>query len=159
MDDLVRWLGEQLDTDAEAARAADVKEGDPAWWVSPVLADGDSYTVRSERDNAPIARVRRLYDDDGHTVVLDGRAVAEHIAAHDPARVLREIDAKRQLVKLHGRATLRAGGGAQYFDTTTVCRSCEPSYQVPELSWPCPTLRLLALPYADRPGYREEWRP
>jgi hypothetical protein len=25
--------------------------------------------------------------------------------------------------------------------------------------WPCLTLRLLALPYADRPGYREEWRP
>lgn len=25
--------------------------------------------------------------------------------------------------------------------------------------WPCTTLRLLALPYADRPGYRDEWRP
>lgn len=24
---------------------------------------------------------------------------------------------------------------------------------------PCSTLRLLALPYSDRPGYREEWRP
>lgn len=23
----------------------------------------------------------------------------------------------------------------------------------------CPVLRALALPYADRPGYREEWRP
>lgn len=23
----------------------------------------------------------------------------------------------------------------------------------------CLTLRLLAPPYADRPGYREEWRP
>lgn len=23
----------------------------------------------------------------------------------------------------------------------------------------CPTARLLAVPYADRPGYREEWRP
>jgi hypothetical protein len=28
-----------------------------------------------------------------------------------------------------------------------------------DLSAPCPTLRLLALPYADRPGYRDEWRP
>jgi hypothetical protein len=25
--------------------------------------------------------------------------------------------------------------------------------------FPCPTLRLLALPYGDRPGYRDEWRP
>lgn len=24
---------------------------------------------------------------------------------------------------------------------------------------PCPTLRSLALPYADREGYRQEWRP
>lgn len=23
---------------------------------------------------------------------------------------------------------------------------------------PCPTVRLLALPYAGRDGYREEWR-
>lgn len=85
--------------------------------------------------------------------------LGEHIARHDPARVLHEIDAKRQLVKLHGRATLRAGGGAQHYATATVCRSCEPDLQFPELSWPCATLRLLALPYADRPGYHEEWRP
>jgi hypothetical protein len=25
--------------------------------------------------------------------------------------------------------------------------------------YPCPTVRLLAQPYADRPGYRDEWRP
>jgi hypothetical protein len=24
--------------------------------------------------------------------------------------------------------------------------------------YPCATLRLLALPYADRPGYRKEWK-
>ncbi|WP_373305012.1 DUF6221 family protein [Streptomyces bluensis] len=27
------------------------------------------------------------------------------------------------------------------------------------MSRPCPTLRLLALPYADRDGYQESWRP
>lgn len=83
----------------------------------------------------------------------------DHIIRHDPARVLREIEAKRQLVKLHGAATLRAGGGAQYYATATVCRSCEPNHQFPELSWPCDTLRLLALPYADHPDYLAEWRP
>ncbi|WP_181785090.1 DUF6221 family protein [Streptomyces phytophilus] len=75
------------------------------------------------------------------------------------SRVLAEIDAKRELLKLHGRATLRSGGGAQYFATATVCRSCEPDHQFPELSWPCPTLRTLARPYADHPEFREEWRP
>lgn len=136
----MRWLGEQLDTDAEAARAADVKEGDPAWWVSPVLADGDAYTVRSERDNAPIARVRRLYGDDGHTVVLDGRAVAEHIAANDPARVLREIDAKRR--------------------TLIRCQE-EMMSGIPRLvHFAKQTAWEMAQPYSSRPGYRElEWRP
>lgn len=27
-----------------------------------------------------------------------------------------------------------------------------------EEPWPCATVRLLALPYADRPGYRDTWR-
>lgn len=128
MDDLVRWLGEQLDEDERIARAC---AGNGEW-----DADGLAFYAP---ELSPEVR--------------------GHAERHDPARVLREIDAKRQLLKLHGRATLRAGGGAQYFDTQTVCRSCEPSYQFPETSWPCTTLRLLALPYADQPGYKPEWRP
>lgn len=62
-----------------------------------------------------------------------------HIVEHDPARVLREINAKRQLLSLHSE------GSSQLF-----CSHCEHEP-------PCPTLRLLALPYADHPGYREEW--
>ena len=27
------------------------------------------------------------------------------------------------------------------------------------MRWPCSTVRLLALPHADRPGYDEAWRP
>lgn len=62
----------------------------------------------------------------------------QHIARWDPARVLVECDAKRRIVELH-----------------------------PEHGWshcegeslPCPTLRLLALPYAEHPDYREEWKP
>jgi hypothetical protein len=64
-----------------------------------------------------------------------------HIARHDPARVLAEVEAKRRIVEM----------GASY---------------VPELEhgdngeWALDaTLRLLALPYADHPDYRQEWRP
>lgn len=28
-----------------------------------------------------------------------------------------------------------------------------------DYDWPCKTLRILALAYQHRPGYREEWRP
>ncbi|MGW4222984.1 DUF6221 family protein [Streptomyces bauhiniae] len=52
------------------------------------------------------------------------------------ARVLRETDAKRRIMERY--AWLREHG-----DTG-------------DIAWVLP---LLALPYAGRPGYREEWRP
>lgn len=150
MDDLVQFLKERLDEDFEAARLvlgvnvmADIKRGKPAprWVPSP---EGDAGIW----DTSGTPRVRFVWARE-----------RDHIVRHDPARVLAEVDAKRRIVKLHGRATLRAGGGAQYYATATVCRSCEPNHQFPEQSWPCPTLRLLALPYAGHEAYREEWRP
>lgn len=60
----------------------------------------------------------------------DKREVAEHIARWDPARVLAEVDAKRRILD--------------------------------DFSWEAGQVRaimFLALPYADRPGYREEWKP
>ena len=63
-------------------------------------------------------------------------SLAVHISEHDPARVLREIDAKRQIVDRY--AWLREHG-----DTGGA-------------AW---ILQALALPYADRPGYQESWRP
>jgi hypothetical protein len=137
MDDLMQWLGEQLDEDERIARAADSSVW-PSREVQIELDDPQHYAWRS-KELSP--------------------TMANHIVRHGPAQVLREIEAKRQLVKLHGRAILRAGGGAQHFDTTTVCRTCEPNHQFREPAWPCTTLRLLALPYTDRLGYREEWRP
>jgi hypothetical protein len=67
--------------------------------------------------------------------------MAEHIARNDPARVLAEVEAKHQAIELH---------------------SAEPG-QHPDFCWhdkhelPCPTLRLLALPYVDHPEYLQEW--
>ncbi|MFE7236113.1 DUF6221 family protein [Streptomyces sp. NPDC057596] len=152
MDDLVPWLVAQLDEDERNAKA---------WrgiFPSPgVDDDGTVWLHVRPGGNAVIVRYRDPvagYDD-----MATLRNWAGDKGGWTQEQVLREIDAKRQLVKLHGRAVLRAGGGAQHFATATVCRSCEPDLQFPELSWPCTTLRLLALPYADRPGYREEWRP
>lgn len=137
MGDLAQWLTAQLEDGESAARGAKGRTGG-----------------RWTQDDGPPEDIV-LYDMSGKLTMGQAR----HIARHDPARVLREIDAKRKLVKLHGRATLRAGGGAQYYDTTTVCRSCEANLQFPDESWPCTTLRLLAAPYSDRPGFREEWKP
>jgi hypothetical protein len=73
-------------------------------------------------------------------------ADAAHIAAHDPARVLREVEAKRSLVNAHERRPMSKGDTAD-------CAHCWGAV------WPCPTLRLLASVYDDRPGYQETWRP
>ncbi|GAB2731670.1 hypothetical protein GCM10027072_27960 [Streptomyces bullii] len=95
-------------------------------------------------------------------LVADERA---HIVRHDPARVLREIDAKRQVVTgyvkaietMEELALLRERMKASGQDTfMTEMERVSAIHRRDVLNG---VLRLLALPYADRPGYREEWRP
>lgn len=67
---------------------------------------------------------------------------AVHMARWDPARVLAECDAKRRIIEHLQEVAGYVGEwcGRCSFDET-------------------PTLKLLALPYRDREGYREEWKP
>lgn len=159
--DLVEFLTTRLDEDEQVARSA-CKYAEASWhldeedeatilWWPP-----EPHIAEKEREKGlPVVSDRWR----GETIEYSGERIAPHIARHDPARVLAEVDAKRRMVGLHGPATLHAGGGAAYFDTTRVCRSCEPPRQFPETAYPCPTLRLLALPYAQHPDYDEAWRP
>jgi Family of unknown function (DUF6221) len=80
---------------------------------------------------------------------------AEHVSHHDPARVLAECTAKRRVV--------------------LACRDIRPDYHFlgtrprgmadfplapsDQHQLAAVTLALLALPYADHPEYRPEWRP
>jgi hypothetical protein len=105
----------------------------------------------------------QLDDDERHAQMLpmgfpaDSRWTEQDVTAiawaADPARALAEVAAKRAMIDLHDPGT-----------TTTPwwCASClDTASPEPDLMAlaPCPVLRLLALPYADQPGYREEWRP
>lgn len=133
MDDLVTWLRAQLDEDEEEARDFNFCE-----WT----ADGDAVTAPA------IAGPR-----DGTRIIGEGMpfALAEWVARHDPARVLREVEAKRRILDLHRRGES---------DECVVCDVGAQSCGC--LGWgdyPCATLRLLALPHANRPGYRDEWAP
>lgn len=76
------------------------------------------------------------------------RATTEHIARHDPARALRGIEVKRAIMALHTQS-IRDGG----------CQVCDVPGGRRLRPDACTTVRMLAAEYADRPGYREEWKP
>jgi hypothetical protein len=87
--------------------------------------------------------------------VVDGTrytVVAAHIARHDPARVQREIEAKRAILAEHQRAPKPLPGMSWY-----PCRVCTRD-RYPQ-SWPCATVRALAAVWSDHPDYQQEWAP
>jgi hypothetical protein len=130
----VEWLRVQLDEDERIARAADAE-------LSAVFMRVDSFDPEMAADE-------------------------RHIMLHRPARVLREIDAKRQILDLYAnpvadrgalRARMREVLGSDPDAFGRLHRQEGELIEVAERF--APVARLLALPYADRPGYREEWRP
>lgn len=76
-------------------------------------------------------------------------AVVAHARRHDPSSVLRRIESDRRI--LDGCAETLAGEDA--WDPQTDGGTSEP-YDLARF-----VLRSLALPYADRSGFRPEWRP
>jgi hypothetical protein len=77
---------------------------------------------------------------------------------------LADLESKRRLVELHSPANPNAEpreGSPGWPDKPwlycATCGSGEPN-EYP-ITWPCETIKLVALPFSDRPGYREEWKP
>lgn len=71
-------------------------------------------------------------------------------------RLQREVEAKRQILDEHSP---RMAGFRRFVDGALepaggpFCVRCMSGLK--RYPFPCPTVRLLARPYADRPGYRE----
>lgn len=152
MDDLITWLRSQLDDDEQIANAAARDAGEPVW------SAGDEFLSESVT-----TAETRSYIASGPYAGLNWE-IRQHIAEYDPARVLREVEAKRRLVELHQPANPDAvpcEGYAGWPDKPwfycATCGSGEPN-EYP-ITWPCETIKLVALPYADRPGYLDTWRP
>ncbi|MDQ0758682.1 DUF6221 family protein [Streptomyces canus] len=117
MSGLVEFLRARLDEDE--ATALEAPKG--PWHIGNAIDPTEPCDLRTFPD------VR---------MVADGLnwLVAEHIARHNPARILVEVEAKRRIVD-------DAWGGPDHQDM-----------------WEH-HIRLLALPYASHPDYREEWKP
>ncbi|MGQ5606186.1 DUF6221 family protein [Streptomyces sp. EKS3.2] len=138
MDDLVQWLRAQLDEDEGPARAASAGPWSTRW-------RGQEYELVAPTRAYPIAEWTYAIatvepEVSAHRAECD-TADADHIVRHDPARVLREIDAARVLLAQY--EGLKSGlpddmSGVFALETA---------------------IRAKAAVYADRPGYREAWRP
>ncbi|MGW0914664.1 DUF6221 family protein [Streptomyces sp. NPDC002784] len=131
MEDLKVWLRTQLDEDERIARGVEDRS---APWDGQWMADGNS-AVRTVNGHV-------LFYRHGPDPLKPG--LTDHVAEHDPARVLRELDAKRRFLD-------------------SLLPDLEQADRCIEGEWGSSddlterTLRLLALPYAHRPGYRSEW--
>lgn len=143
MDELVRWFGEQLDTDERIARAA--TEG-------PWSVDDESYAeaiYAPDRRTAVVAGGRW----GGEAAVFKSTADALHIAGWDPARVLREITARRQTIAQCRAAEARMDQAERDSDTEAFGRASTMLVAFHAV------IRNDAAVYCARPGYRLEWRP
>ena len=137
MDDLVQWLRVMLDDDEQTARNA--MEYGSGKWTFVDTQGGDHKVVDSGG-----------YTITGHYDVDAQPWFAEpHIAEWDPARVLREIEAKRALLNTYteGVARLDATGLGADMRDVGYSEGLEGA------------IRVIAVAYVDRQGFRPEWRP
>ncbi|MET8766347.1 DUF6221 family protein [Streptomyces sp. NPDC004658] len=132
MDELVEFLRARLEEDEAAAKAC----ASAPWAIEipPMI----HVSVQARRDN------KWKWGTLGYVATVERDEDRAHIARHDPARVLREVEAKRQILAAHAL-------------NGWVCSTCD--NEEVDQDYPCLTLRLLALPYVDHPDYRAEWRP
>lgn len=146
-DDLVEFLRARLDEDERAAKAATPgpwRHDESKHWRKP----GTSWFEEAVFAG-PSGEEATCVAGTGETDDRQSMRDAAHIALNDPARVLREVEAKRRLLEWHRKPTMVEFSNGTY--RTMGCRCYD--------GWPCSTMRLLALPFDYHPDYRADWRP
>jgi hypothetical protein len=134
-DDLVAFLRARLDEDEAAAKAAAGVAG-PDWaWKTDVTLDDEVTDYLIAPGGTLLADTRGGSDGD----------LAEHIARHDPARVLREVEAARAIVAAYLKAK-----GIEPDDWADDPALCEGLHMA---------IYARAAVYSDHPDYRQEWKP
>ncbi|MDX2667408.1 DUF6221 family protein [Streptomyces stelliscabiei] len=162
MDDLLQWLIAQIDEDERIAREASggTVVGVPGNW-QPAPAGDEWEALAGDIAEELLVALRpglprppdvmsgmwgaiASNEPDSDPGAGSAMPALVHAARHDPARVLREVEAKRSIIEQHERYAAERrrmmGGWDPQSDDS-------------------PILAALAAVYADRPGYREEWRP
>jgi hypothetical protein len=132
--ELVAWLRAQVAEDERVAKRARGGRlpGADHWVAGEANADG----VRTEA-GTPVTQFSWPNE-------------MEHIVRHDPARVLREVAAKRAIVDRVAEEAAIVGTPRAQAATAQEWWLVMQAHDV---------LRLLASVYAGRPGWRSEWAP
>lgn len=145
----MRWLNGCFDEDERIAREATEDVGVPEWIGSDQSGHAWRYNyggvwgvTDGAASNAP------------EVVLTDFAGIQSHITEHDPARVLREIDSKRQLladIVAEPHASVKPGGSTTIYCAADSGEPCDCGRDARVTR----QLRLLALPYSHRPGFAE----
>ena len=164
MDNLVAFLQARLDEDEDVASDATPGPWTSEWHGQHHTVSGPEpageliaewiYAIASLEPEASVERAE-----------CDTRD-AVHIARHDPARVLREVAAKRRIVDDYGsaldnRQSIRAEIRKILHSNPDAfgALSRQENALIDKAEGLLPIVRLIATVYADHPDYREEWRP
>lgn len=143
---LIEFLNARLDDDERVARAAADAAEHQKW---DAFGYEDIASVGAEHPDHPDGEEWYLLG--GNLFRQSGdRSLVEHVARHDPARVLRETAAKRAFLRAHPFESY-ADEPAEGF-----CGECQRGGAAGV--WPCPTMRHLATIYSDHPDYQQEWK-
>lgn len=131
--DIAAFLAARLDEDEAAARATTERQPYDEWDAVGASDDDDI-----GRSNWRVVGIAIPGMQSWHAPAA--RSVMQHIARHDPVHVLREVEAKREILTAYIKAEtdgLRGDGWiALRFSVET----------------------LVAV-YSDHPDWREEWKP
>ncbi|MER8233489.1 DUF6221 family protein [Streptomyces sp. NPDC094049] len=139
MDDLIAFLRARLNDDEQTARA--VEDGSAPWNGQWTANGPDALRTRNGH-----VLVYGHWSSDGRNLPMPLKpGLVDHIARHDPARVLAEVEAKRLLLTEY--AEVRGNEAADYEWAGGWARGLGQA------------VAFLALPYADHPDYRPEWAP
>jgi hypothetical protein len=144
MTGITEFLNARLDEDEATARYSG-----PALIAWLTFRDGDGqmlYTTPAASDAG-----------DQGIWAADGRELPEPASArvvYDPARILREVEAKRAILAEHQPVV----AGLQSV-TGEGCRTCdETGVGVVSPGWPCATVRALASVFSDHADYDPAWK-
>jgi hypothetical protein len=156
--DLAAWLHARLDEIEQVARAAISASGHWRWEHG-----------MGDMCNEPECPYGELMEKPGPGETHDGVKLMEvhgydvkqawqgaaHIAMHDPAAVLRDVEAKRRLLEEVFQYEAKIDGEWSCCHSAgNIAAGLCPNTPVDEIT----ALRILAQPFADRDDFREEWK-